>query len=199
MHTFKLAFVAVIGFALSGCSTMGSLAMGTVKAVGTTTLFVTDLATFGAVSGLTGNKDKAWAVSASDSGMAYTTVAAARSSSPTYYVPPIAKLGDSGTVSSNRSTSTSAKPTEAPSKRRYAAFSCMSVIRGTANDVIHNACGHVIEAHWYDTDGGWNMWSVQSDFTVSGSRVSKAWACEKNDSLDKATGVCIDNDGSDRW
>lgn len=201
MRALQLTALATLGLVLSGCSTIGSLAMGTAELVGQTTLLVADLATFGALSTLTGSEDEAWAVSASDSASAYSTYTTARFSTPTAsYVPPVSYASNSGaapTTSSNSSVTSSTAQSSAHS--RYAPFSCVSVVHSSGNDVIRNSCGKVIEAHWYDADGGWNMMSIQSDWTVYGAKVSGLWACDKNDSLDKSAHVCIDNDGSSRW
>jgi len=67
---------------LSGCAVLemtGELAMGAISVVGETALFITDTATFGAVSSLTGLDDESWATTPSQAASTYVAAASSYS------------------------------------------------------------------------------------------------------------------------
>jgi hypothetical protein len=100
-------------------------------------------------------------------------------SSRTYRVP--------APTQSTRSSSPSAK-----ASNDYPPADCVRVSTNQYNEQeLRNICNFDIEAHWRDTKGGWNSWSIPAGRAyVGGSRAVRAYACVKNDYLDKNTMMC---------
>jgi len=57
--------------------------------------------------------------------------------------------------------------------------------------VLQNTCSFEIEAHWLDTSGGWNSWSIEvGKAYIGGMPAVRVYACIKNHLLNKNTMMC---------
>lgn len=79
-----------------------------------------------------------------------------------------------------------------PASRAYAPADCVRISTNQyKQQELRNTCNFDIEAHWQDTNGGWNAWSISAGRSyIGGMPAVRAYACVKNDWLDKTIMMC---------
>jgi hypothetical protein len=214
-HLIHAAGSIALTLSISGCAaleTTGEVVGGIAQAVGETTLFVADVATFGAISSLTGFKDAGWAASPETSASLYSTAASTYVSAKSTTNSGYSAASDPSSYStkassSSYSSSQSVSGGGASPKQRYSGSDlshCVSLVNdsNTIASFIQNSCSEKVTVS-YIPASGMGAGSRGTQFVAGGSRqstnktsgISGVVVCRYGDLMDYQTRMCTASGG----